>query len=146
MQDLVRYMKLLKWTSIYGDKYWDISTSALEDLAYKELFSMMETDKRYAYIEANLEEAQISRADLHLLREHLKLSGFKFKSSLLKTKFNEWVSDREIDAGAGSNYQFERQAELYLEAKTGSIDSMRKLIHLRSDQDYEYETVRIVKI
>lgn len=137
-------MKLIKWNSIYGDKYWNIPTSALEDQAYKELFGMMETDKRYAYIEANLEEAQISRADLRLLQEHLKLSGFKFKSVPLKTHFTKWVAERDIESGAGSNYQFERQAELYRDAKTGSIASMKKLIHLRSDQGYEYEAVEVI--
>jgi|ERR1035437_8968835 hypothetical protein len=138
-------MKLLKWSSICGDRYWDISAQILEDLAYKNLFHVLEAGNHYAYVEANLEAARISRTDLHLLQEHLKLSGFKFKSVPLKIQFTKWVAERDMESGAGSNYQFERQAELYRDAKAGSIASMKKLIHLRSDRGYEYETVEVIE-
>ena len=137
-------MKLLKWSSKHDEQFWDVSALPLEEKAYKELFKIMDGDGYYCELEDNLLEVNAVRTDLQALKMHL--ASFEFKDEFLKKEFNNFVENKLSRYGSSELHKVERQVRLYKEAKEGNLSSMKSLIHLRSDEGYEYESVRIVKV
>ena len=141
---LGEYVKLLKWDSKHDEQFWDISAPALEDKAYKELFKIMDDDGYYCDISTSLEEVSLAKTDLEALKKHM--STFVFKDDLLKSQFNSFIESKLDGHSYLAAHELETQSKLYAQAKTGSVRAMIRLIHLRSDKDYEYEKVRTVTL
>lgn len=136
-------MKLLLWKFKYGDVYFDVSTQAKEDAAYRYMFEDLEEDFQ-AYCELTQENID---TEVKWVEEAKALKA-KNDAGMLLTPFQHdcaYDAKRRLPEREQYLMDLHRQFDLYQKAKTGDIKAIRALIQLRSRKDHEYETFRIIE-
>lgn len=135
-------MKLLVWKFKYDDIYYDISTKAKEEAAYRAMFSELDVEfEVYAELtDTDLKEAEDELAEL-----------LKYKAEADEKKLSQFLADNlhrafaDIPSRESYVRGLKKQVALYKKAKAGDYAAIRELLNYRSKEDYEYETFRIVE-
>ena len=135
-------MKLLIWKFKYDDYYFDVSTQAKEDAAFRYMFDDLEEDFQ-AYCELTPENIAEEEKWVAEAKEFIEKAGVAPCSEFAYDcahKAKKELPDRELYLA-----DLKKQFELYQKAKTGDIKSICTLVQLRSRKEHEYETFRIVE-
>jgi hypothetical protein len=135
-------MKLLIWKFKYDDYYFDVSTAAQEDAAYRYMFDDLEEDFQ-AYCELTQENIAEEEKWVAEARECRAKADAKQLSEFMQDAARTAL--KNLDERERYLDDLQRQYALYQKAKTGDIKSIRALVQHRSRKDHEYETFRIVE-
>jgi hypothetical protein len=135
-------MKILIWKFKYGDTYFDISTTAKEDAAYRYMFDDLEEEFK---VYCELTQANIDGEN----RWVLEAKALKAKQEAGDvTEFMRECAYSVLKKLPEREQYIEslnRQLEFYKKAKKGDMNGIRGLIQHRSRKGHEYETFRIIE-
>jgi len=121
-------MKVLVWRNKFGIDVFDASTPEIELASYFHLFKTMDGKDFQFY---NIPEIEQYIAVMELKLTHKKCSSCGHLEPLTKlTKFVEYETKRQIRISR-------MMIRLIAEAREGSAESAKKLIQLRTKNEYE---------
>ncbi len=133
--------KLLVWFHKHDTVYVDASTQKAEEAAYKYLFRCMQEEQFYYDLEDEEQQQEMKK----------ELEGYDSIKRLLDDpqtpvalKEASRVSLQHLDRVRRDYEELQLQTDIYNRAKEGRVDSIRRLLRLRND--YEYERVTVVSV